>query len=75
MSQDRPTNNERAICAVVEHKWTSPTDIPKLIWPGTRRHSAWASPICLRMVKKGYLERNERGWYKTTALGERVLHD
>jgi len=28
------------------------------------RHSAWASPICLRMVKMGLLKRNKRGWYK-----------
>jgi hypothetical protein len=28
------------------------------------RHSAWASPICLRMVKMGLLRRNKKGWYK-----------
>lgn len=27
-------------------------------------HSAWASPICLRMVEKGLLLRNEKGHYK-----------
>ena len=29
-----------------------------------RRHSAWDSPICLRMVKKRLLKRNKKGWYK-----------
>lgn len=28
------------------------------------RHSAWASPICKRLVKKGLVERSEKGWYK-----------
>ena len=28
------------------------------------RHSAWASPICLRMVRKGLLKRSDKGWYK-----------
>lgn len=29
-------------------------------------HSRWASPICLRLVKKGLLLRNEKGHYKLT---------
>lgn len=27
-------------------------------------HSSWASPICLRLVKKGLLLRNDKGHYK-----------
>lgn len=27
-------------------------------------HSCWASPICLRLVKKGLLLRNDKGHYK-----------
>lgn len=27
-------------------------------------HSCWASPICLRLVRKGVLIRNDRGHYK-----------
>ncbi len=43
--------------------WTSPTEIGGSAFDSWG-HSAKASPVCLRMVKKGYLERNERGWYK-----------
>lgn len=27
-------------------------------------HSAWASPICLKLVEKGLLLRNQKGHYK-----------
>ena len=27
-------------------------------------HSSWASPICLRLVKKGLLVPNDKGHYK-----------
>lgn len=31
---------------------------------GGAHHSCWASPICLRLVRKGVLIRNDRGHYK-----------
>lgn len=31
-------------------------------------HSAWASPICKRMVEKGLLIRNDKGHYKLNKL-------
>ena len=43
--------------------WTSPTDIGRAYGVS---HSAWASPRCLSLVKKGLLERNERGHYRRT---------
>ena len=44
--------------------WTSPTVISGAVWGG-RHHSASASPVCLRLVKKGLLKRNNRGHYRT----------
>lgn len=28
------------------------------------RHSSWASPICLRLVEMGFIERNQHGHYR-----------
>ena len=44
--------------------WTSPTTIAYLVRNRSGVHSSWASPICLRLVKAGKLERNERGHYR-----------
>lgn len=48
--------------------WTSPTQIGREVG-GQGRHSAWASPMCLRMVGEGLLERNEAGHYRLTMEG------
>ena len=45
------------------NKWCSPTEIGRSVW-GIGHHSSSASPVCLRMVKKGWLERNEKGHYR-----------
>jgi hypothetical protein len=29
-----------------------------------KHHSNWASPICKRLVERGLLERNSKGYYK-----------
>lgn len=34
------------------------------------RHSSWASPICKRLVKKGLVERSDKGWYKLSTSGQ-----
>ena len=51
--------------------FVSPTEIGNgaggLNKNGVLRHSAWASPICLKLVKKGLLERSEYGWYRPNA--------
>lgn len=43
--------------------WTSPTAIGQMVW-GEGHHSSSASPVCLRLVQKGVLERNENGHYR-----------
>ena len=43
------------------NNWVSPTSIGVSL---SRGHSAWASPICKALVKKGLVERNENGWYR-----------
>jgi hypothetical protein len=43
--------------------WISPTRIGVTL-RGPNHHSAWASPICKRLVTKGLIERNEKGHYR-----------
>lgn len=43
-------------------KWVSPTEIGRNVGGG-KRHSAWGSPICKRLVKKGFAKRHDCGWY------------
>ena len=56
-------------------RWVSPTEIGNEVggyvltgnpYQGYHelRHSAWASPICLRLVKYGWAVRNKKGWYR-----------
>jgi hypothetical protein len=42
--------------------YVSPTEIGREVGGGSR-HSAWASPICKRLVAKEKAKRSERGWY------------
>jgi len=48
--------------------WASPTDIAMAIGgytaSGLMRHSSWASPTCLSLVRQGILERNDKGHYR-----------
>ena len=59
------TENERKVLEYLKQPargYTSPTKIGREVGGGGR-HSAWASPICKRLVSKGLATRNERGWY------------
>jgi len=62
--------NETKIMAYLEgmSDFVSPTEIGfgcgGLTSSGRPRHSSWASPICMRLVKKGLLVRSDHGWYK-----------
>ena len=48
--------------------FVSPTEIGNSAGGRTRagqlRHSSWASPVCKRLVLKGFLERSDSGWYR-----------
>lgn len=67
------TKNEQWILDYLKGKdYVSPTVIGKSHASvtgsaGFTHHSSWASPICLRLVKKGLLVRNEKGHYKLNA--------
>jgi DNA-binding IclR family transcriptional regulator len=43
--------------------WHSPTEIGRTV-KGPKYHSSWASPKCKSLVKRGLLERNEKGHYR-----------
>jgi hypothetical protein len=61
------TKNEQAIMDFLKQQprlFYPPTWIAVKMFPNTNRHSAWSSPICLRLVEKGLLERNDNGHYK-----------
>ncbi len=36
------------------------------------KHSAWASPHCLELVKNGYAKRSKIGWYRAIIVDEEV---
>lgn len=57
------TKTKQFILSYLKGKeFTSPTEIGSAYCQGL--HSAWASPKCLSLTKEGYLERNDKGWYK-----------
>ena len=60
------TQNQQDTLDYLEVKyplWVSPTQIGHDVG-GWNRHSTWASPICLGLVARGLLERNDKGWYR-----------
>ena len=61
------TSNEKAVMEFLisldKGVWASPTWIGQVVGGG-RRHSAWASPICKRLVEKGLIERSGYGHYR-----------
>lgn len=63
-------DNEQKVLAFLEEvgDFVSPTKIGLAVGGktsgGLHRHSAWASPICKRLLKNGLVTRNEKGWYK-----------
>ena len=58
------TEKEQLVLDFLKGKdiFISPTDIGNAIVKDAG--SKWASPKCLNLVKKGYLERNDKGHYK-----------
>lgn len=61
------TGNEQAVYSYLQNYafWTSPTLIGMEV--GDKKYtsaSSWASPICKRLVEKGYAERNKKGLYR-----------
>ena len=59
------TNNERLVLAYLRGKdFVSPTVIGHALNPSSIYGSPWASPICKRLVKWGYLLRSSKGHYK-----------
>lgn len=63
------TKNEEWIIAYLKDKdYVSPSVIglehARTFGYTGAHHSCWASPICLRLVQKGVLARNDRGHYK-----------
>jgi hypothetical protein len=57
--------------ATTKGVWFSPTFIAEGI-RGKPYHSSWASPILLKMVEMGLVDRNEKGHYKITNKGKKV---
>lgn len=59
------TANEHDVLTYLQSQgvWASPTEIGEKVGGGNR-HSAWASPICLRLVKLGLVRRHTCGWYR-----------
>lgn len=59
--------DEEILKYLKDRDWTSPTDIAHGVctpFGYPNRHSAWASPKCLRLVEEGLLERNDDGHYR-----------
>ena len=49
-------------------EWISPTQIGKDVG-GSNRHSAWASPKCISLAKKGLIDRSINGTYMINKKG------
>lgn len=62
------TNSEAVLGYLKGRDWTSPTELGRAIW-GKGHHSSSASPVCLRLVKAGKLERNAKGHYRLSDRG------
>lgn len=66
------TANQRKVLAYLREVncWASPTEIGNIVGGRSTgrlrllRHSAWASPICKRLVTLELVERNEQGHYR-----------
>ena len=58
------TENEQRVLEYLKGKdFISPTQIASALTLQDY-NSAWASPICKRLINKGLLQRNDRGWYR-----------
>lgn len=66
------TRDQKAVYSYIQSKmpeWVSPTriglDIGGRTSGGLQRHSAWASPICKKLVMLDIIQRNDKGEYAT----------
>lgn len=65
------TPNQFAVLAYLCEKqpqFVAPTEIGREVG-GNGRHSAWASPICKRLVDLGLVNRSPDGHYKINEVG------
>jgi hypothetical protein len=64
-------NEERILEYLLEKgEWVSPTEIGKMVGGG-KWHSAWASPICLRLVRRGLLMLDKKGHCKALDMKDK----
>ena len=70
------TTNEQNVLDYLKRQsdFISPTQVAHEVggsneW-GYIRQVEWASPICLKLVKKGVAVRSEKGWYKVIKTGQ-----
>ena len=72
------TRKQQEILSYLKGKpWASPNkigmDVGGKTASGLWRHSSWASPTCLKLVKKGLLERNKAGQYRIVTPLTKIL--
>lgn len=69
VSLSRPQGELLASMADEPGYWWGPSHLASVTYPGTRRHSAYASPKLKALEQKGLVERREPGHYRLTEAG------
>lgn len=60
------TRNQKLVYDYLGHYlgvWFSPKQLGRTL-RGLADNSNWASPLCLKLVKEGLVERSPKGWYR-----------